>query len=145
MGRTTSPLEQLLEAFDRLDADAGTALFAPDGRLAWVDGHIAEGRTAVRERLSEYFADLTSVTHVIRDSWHLDQVWIAEIEASYVLEDRSIQGPVAKVMILRMRPGGIGDLRVYAAVEPSFHEAEQRHRRERDRGLVVGDWRLPPL
>ncbi|MDQ6608014.1 MAG: nuclear transport factor 2 family protein [Actinomycetota bacterium] len=145
MGRPKSPLEQLLDAFDRLDADACTALFATDGRLSWVDGHVAEGHTAVRARLTEYFDDLTSMTHVVRDSWHLDQVWIAEIDASYVLEDRSLQGPVAKVMILRMRSEGIGDLRVYAAVEPSFHAAEQRHQRERDRGLVVGDWRLPPL
>jgi hypothetical protein len=145
VGRTTSPLEQLLDAFDRLDADACTALFAPDGRISWVDGQVAEGHAAVQARLTEYFNDLTSMTHVIRDSWHQDHVWIAEIDASYVLEDQSLQGPVAKAMILRMRPEGIGDLRVYAAVEPSFHEAERRHERERHRGLVVGDWRLPPL
>ncbi len=145
MGSTKSPLEQLLEAFDRLDADACTALFAPDGRLSWVDGHVAEGRAAIRARLTEYFGDLTSTTHAIRDSWHQDQVWIGEIDATYVLEDQSLQGPVAKAMIVRMRPAGIGELRVYAAVEPSFHEAEHRHQRERDRGLAVGDWRLPPL
>jgi hypothetical protein len=145
VGSTTSPLEQLLEAFDRLDADACTALFAPDGRLSWVDGHVAQGHAAVRACLTEYFNDLTSTTHTIRDSWQQGQVWIAEIDASYVLEDRSLQGPVSKVMILRMRPEGIGDLRVYAAVEPSFHAAELSHQRARERGLVVGDWRLPPL
>lgn len=143
--RAESPLADLLSAFDRLDAEACTALFAPHGRLGWVDGHVADGHAAVRACLTEYFADLSSTQHVLRDAWHQDQVWIGQIDASYVLKDRSHQGPVSKVMILRIGPDGIEDARVYAAVEPSFHEAADRRGRERDRGLLVGEWRLPPL
>jgi hypothetical protein len=62
-----------------------------------------------------------------------------------VLADDSILGPVAKVFIVRMAPGGIDELRVYAAVEPSFHEARIRHERERNSGMIVGGPWVPPL
>ena len=140
-----SPLEQFLRAFDRLDADACGALFAADGRLRYVDGHVEEGAQAVRECLRRYFADLRSSEHVVRDQWHLEDVWIAEVEAGCVLADHSILGPVSKVFVIRMSQEGIADLRVYAAGEPGFHEASLRHERERHRGILVGGWRLPPL
>ncbi len=140
-----SPLELFLRAFDRLDADECAALFVDDGRLRYVDGRVDEGAAAVRERLREYFADLSSTTHTLREHWHEDRVWIGEIEASYVLADHSMLGPVSKVFIVRAAPDGIEDLRVYAAVEPSFHEARLRHERERDRGVIVGGRWMPPL
>lgn len=140
-----SPLELFLRAFDRLDADACAALFANGGRLRYVDGRVDEGVAAVRERLCEYFADLSSTAHTLREHWHEDGVWIGEIEASYVLADHSLLGPVSKVFIVRMAPDGIKDLRVYAAVEPSFHETRVRHERERDRGMTVGGHWVPPL
>lgn len=140
-----SPLDSFLRAFDRLDADACAALFAEQGRLRYVDGHVDEGLVAVRKRLREYFADLHSATHTLRGHWHEERVWINEVEARYVLADQSSLGPVSKVLVVRMAPAGIEDLRVYAAVEPSFHEATNRHERERDRGMKVdGRW-LPPL
>jgi hypothetical protein len=139
-----SPLARFLGAFDRLDADACSALFAVDGRLRYIDGHVEHGRTAVRERLRTYFADLRSTEHIVREHWHCDRVWIAEVEASYVLADHSILGPVSKVFIMRMAGGSIQDLRVYAAGEPSFHEAAIRHESERSRGFLLGGrWTLP--
>jgi hypothetical protein len=140
-----SPLELFLRAFDRLDADACAALFADGGRLGYVDGRVDEGAATVRERLREYFADLSSTTHTLREHWHEDRVWIGEIEASYVLADRSLLGPVSKVFIVRMAAEGIEDLRIYAAVEPSFHETRIRHEREQYRGMMVGGRWLPPL
>ncbi len=139
-----SPLELFLHAFDRLDADGCAALFAQHGRLRYVDGRVEEGVAAVRDRLREYFADLSSTTHTLLDHWHEDRVWIGELQASYVLADQSLLGPVSKVFIVRMAPEGIEDLRVYAAGEPSFHETELRHEREHGRIVVDGRW-LPPL
>src|SRR4051794_17871284 len=107
-----SPLDRFLRTFDRLDADAGAALFADDGRLRYVDGRVAEGARAVRERLRNYFTDLRSTEHVVHDHWQCDGVWIGEVEASYVLADQSILGPVSKVFVIRMAPEGIADLRV---------------------------------
>ena len=140
-----SPLEQFLRAFDRLDADACAASFAADGRLRYVDGRVEEGAQAVRECLRSYFADLRSTEHVVHEHWHCGGVWIGEVEASYVLADHSILGPVSKVFVIRMSQEGIADLRVYAAGEPGFHEASLRHERERHRGILVGGRRLPPL
>lgn len=140
-----SPLDLFLRAFDRLDADACAALFADGGRLRYVDGRADEGAAAVRERLREYFADLSSTTHTLRDHWHEDGVWIGGLEASYVLADHSLLGPVSKVFVVRAGPDGIEDLRVYAAVEPSFHQTRIRHERDRDRGWMVGGRWVPPL
>ncbi len=140
-----SPLELFLLAFDRLDADACAAMFAEDGRLRYVDGRVDEGAAAVRGRLLEYFSDLSSTAHTLREHWHEDGVWIGEIEVSYVLADHSILGPVSKVFIVRMASDGIEELRVYAAVEPSFHEARIRHERERNSGMMLGGRWVPPL
>jgi len=140
-----SPLELFLRAFDRLDADGCAALFADHGRLRYVDGRVDEGAEAVRERLREYFADLSSTTHTVRESWHEDPVWIGEVETRYVLADHSILGPVSKAFIRRVAPGGIGELRVYAAVEPAFHETRIRHESEREQGMMVGGRWVPPL
>jgi hypothetical protein len=142
---TTSPLQRFLSMFDRLDADACAALFAADGRLRFVDGRVAHGTSAVRECLSSYFAELRSTEHTVGVHWHFDRVCIGEVEATYVLADNSRLGPVSKVFVARTRDDAIEDLRVYAAGEPSFHDAVIRHERERLRGdLVRGRW-IPPL
>lgn len=141
---TRSPLERFLRAFDQLDADACAALFAVDGRLRYIDGHVEHGRTDVRECLRKYFADLRSTEHIVHEQWHRDRVWIGEVEARYVLADQSILGPVSKVFVMRMAGDAIQDLRVYAAGEPSFHETAIRHESERRRGFLVGGrWTLP--
>jgi hypothetical protein len=141
---TPSPLGRFLGTFDRLDADACAALFAVDGRLRYADGHVERGRTAVRDCLRHYVADLRSTEHIVHECWHCDRVWIGEVEARYVLADHSILGPVSKVFVMRMTGDAIQDLRVYAAGEPAFHEAAIRHERERNRGFLVGGrWTLP--
>ena len=142
---TRSPLERFLRTFDRLDADACAAMFAPDGRLGFADGRVERGTTAVRDCLRAYFADLRATEHVVRGLWHVDRAWIGEVEASYVLADHSKLGPVSKVFVMRMRDKDIEDLRVYAAGSPSFHEAVIRHEHERLRGDLVGGRWIPPL
>jgi hypothetical protein len=140
-----SPLQRFLGMFDRLDAEGCAALFAVDGRLRFVDGRVAHGRSAVLERLRSCFADLRSTEHAVGAHWQFDRVFISEVEARYVLADNSRLGPVSKVFVARTRNDAIEDLRVYAAGEPSFHEAVIRHERERLRGdLVRGRW-IPPL
>jgi hypothetical protein len=142
---TPSPLRRFLGTFDRLDADACAAQFTHDGLLRYLDGHVEQGRTAVRECLRNYFADLRSTEHIVREHWHLDRVWIGEVEARYVLVDHSILGPISKVFVMRMAGDAIQDLRVYAAGEPSFHEAAIRHESERSRGFLIGGRWTPPL
>jgi hypothetical protein len=139
---TDTPLELFLQAFDRLDADGCAALFADHGRLRYVDRQIDEGALAVHHRLREYFADLSSTTHTVRESWHEDRVWVGEVEASYVLADHSILGPVSKVVFLRMASGDIEELWVYAAVEPFVSRGQDpprtRAQQRDDGGRAVG-------
>jgi hypothetical protein len=140
-----TPLERFLDEFDRLDADACAAVFAPDGRLRFADGRVEHGTAAIRAALRGYFADLRSTDHRMEALWHVESAWIAEVDANYVLADHSLHGPVSKVFVARMRADLIDDLRVYAAGEPSFHEAAVRHELESGRGTFVGGRWMPPL
>jgi hypothetical protein len=140
-----SPLVEFFACFDRLDTDACAAMFAEHGRLWSANGNVAEGRVAVRECLREAHAELTSATHVLREQWHQGHTWIGQLDARYVLVDQSIARPVSQVAIMRMAPDGVEDLRAYAAIESSLHEARVRRERDRDRGLLVAGHWLPPL
>ncbi len=139
-----SPIDTFLRAFDRLDPDACAALLTDHGRFRYVDGHVDEGPAAVRDQLREDFADLDSTVHTLHGQWHDDGVWIAEVEASYVLADHSELGPLSLALIVRASPAGIEDIRVYTAVEPWFRETMVQHR-EYDQGTMVGGHWLPPL
>ena len=136
-----SPIDQLLAAVDRLDVDGVMALTAPDVRLLTTDGRQAQGADAVRAALDETLSGLRSSSHRITADWHVDDAWIAEAEADYVLDDRMELNAVPRVIIVREGSGGIHDLRVYGA-----HE---RPLREHDTGEEWGTWIrgrwIPPL
>jgi hypothetical protein len=46
---------------------------------------------------------------------HVDKAWIAEVEASYTLQDWLQLNEVPRAFVLREGPIGITDLRVYGA------------------------------
>ena len=137
---TPSPVDRLLTALDELDADAAAAMFAVDGRLLTADGRRAEGVEAIRALLGDFLGQLRSTAHVTTAHWHQDEVWIAEVEASYVLRDWLKLTDLPRVFILRDAPGGYADLRVYGAHE----RALASHRSGGDTMPVGGLW-LPPL
>jgi hypothetical protein len=135
-----SPIEQLLGAFDRRDLEAAMALIAPDCRLLVVDGRRAEGSVAVREVFTDYFETLHSAAHRITAQWHLDDVWIAEVEATYELPDRARLGALPRAFVLRDGPDGVVELHAYGARERPLSD-----RRTGDGGLRIdGRW-IPPL
>lgn len=135
-----SPIERLVEAMDRLDVDALVALFSPAGRLMTADGRHAQGAHALRELLAEFFGALRSTTHTITSGWHQDNVWIAEIAASYELRDWLQLKDLPRVFIVRSEPEGIEDLRVYGA-----HEHPIAEHRTGEEGMWVGRRWIPPL
>jgi hypothetical protein len=137
---TGSPIEQLIGAFDELDREAAMALLAPDTKLLSADGRRAEGTKAVRELMTDFFAALRSSTHLITAQWHEGDVWIAEIEASYELEDRVRIGPLPRAFIVRDGPHGIAELRVYGANERRLADEGSGE----DGMWLSGRW-LPPL
>jgi SnoaL-like domain len=135
-----SPIEQLLKAIDELDVDAAMALAAPDIRFLTADGRHGEGTTAVRDLISEFVSDLRSTTHRITAQWHQDNVWIAELEASYELRDYLQLKALPRAVVVRVGPGGIADLRVYGA-----HERPLMEHRTGEEGMWVGGRWVPPL
>jgi hypothetical protein len=137
---TESPIEKLLRAFDNADLDAVSALFAPEGRLLTVDGQRAEGSAAVRVALARLFAMLHSTSHRITAQWHQDNVWIAEVEADYELQDRLQLNGVLRAIVLYEGPDGIEDMRVYGARERPLAE-----HRAGEEGMWIRQRWIPPL
>jgi len=135
-----SPIAQLLAAIDAFDVEAAVALFARDARLLSVDGRRAEGAGAVRELLADLFNVLRSSAHQITAQWHQQNVWIAEVDATYELKEDMLKITRPRAFVLYDGPDGFVDLHVYGAHEPPLAD---RHTNEGDMRLG-GRW-IPPL
>jgi hypothetical protein len=129
-----------MRVMDTRDVDAMMALMAADCRLMTVDGRRAEGAEAVRALLSEFFGELRSTTHRITAEWHPDDVWIAEVAASYELRDWLQLNELPRVFVVRAGAGGITDVRAYGA-----HEHPLTDHRSGEEGMWVGTRWIPPL
>jgi hypothetical protein len=135
-----SPLKRILEAIDRFDADAAMKLMAPDVRFMTVDGRRAEGFGPTRELLDSFLSDVRSMSHQVTSQWHLDDAWIAEVNATYVLQDHLEIRDRPRAFVVRVGPEGVTDVRAYGARERPLMD----HRTGED-----GTWRrerwIPPL
>ena len=135
-----SPLTRWLEAIDRLDAEAAVEGLAPDARMLAADGTQAHGARPAGGLMGAFLSRLTSVSHRITAQWHVDDVWIAEVEATYELTDHYQTGPLPRAVIVRAGPEGITELRVYGA-----HERPITEHRTGEEGMWVGGRWVPPL
>jgi hypothetical protein len=135
-----SPLEQLLAAIDALDIEAVMALVGSEPRFLAADGRRASGAKEVRELVTELLSALRSTTHRITAAWHVDDVWIAEVDADYELQDFLELKALPRVFILRTGEGGIADLRAYGA-----HEHPLTEHRTGEEGMWIGTRWVPPL
>jgi hypothetical protein len=135
-----SPIDQLLEAIDKLDVESVLAMFAPDGQLLTVDGRRANGIDGVRELLQSYLGMLRHTTHRVTAQWHQDDVWIAEVQASYELRDFLRMSGLERALVLRAGAGGITDLHIYGA-----HERLLSEQHAGSEGLWIGERWVPPL
>jgi len=135
-----SPIDRLLAAIDSRDVNAVMALAAPDIRLLVVDGRRGEGLDSVRAIVTAFLGSLRSTSHRITSSWHLDDVWIAEVEADYELPDYLELRALPRVFVVRARNGEITDLRVYGA-----HERPVTEHRTGEEGMWIGGHWVPPL
>lgn len=144
---TGSPIQRLLDAVDALDLDAAIALAAPQARLMTVDGRQAHGREAVLKLLADFLAGVRSVQHRITSLWHEDDVWLAEVEGMYELQDGFQTGWLPRMFVLREGPEGILDLRVYGAHEQPLQHSEPDVERTvaDERGIRIGERWIPPL
>jgi hypothetical protein len=133
-------MEQLLEAIDKLDVQAVMAQLAPDPRILVVDGRRADGTKAARELFTEFLGALRNTAHRITAQWHVDDVWIAEVEASYELQDYLKLNALPRAFILRIGAEGIAELRAYGA-----HEQPLTDHRTGEEGMWIGTRWIPPL
>jgi hypothetical protein len=135
-----SPLSQWLEAIDRLDADAADSMLAPDVQLLTADGQQASGATAASELIAAFLSRLQSVSHQVTAQWHVDDVWIAEVQATYELTDHFQTSRLPRVVIVRASPEGITEVRLYGA-----HERPLTDHPTGEEGMWVGGRWVPPL
>ena len=134
-------MHEFLRALDALDLDSAVALFAPDASLTTAYGDAAEGRDRVRDVLGTLLRELRATHHEVTAEWHPeDGVWIAEMSATYELDDYSQRGPFQRAIIVRASDGGITEMRIYGAHELRLPEAGRQYAEVR----AAGGW-LPTL
>jgi hypothetical protein len=135
-----SPIERLLSAVDELDIDRAMAVFAPECRMLVADGRRADGLDEVRTLMTDAMSALRSTSHRITSQWHEDGTWIAEVDATYELQDSVQTGVLPRAFVARDGPQGIADLRVYGA-----HERPLAEQRTGEEGIRIGGRWIPPL
>ena len=135
-----SPIEALLGAFDTLEVDAVLALCAPDIRVRTADGRAAEGTAGVRELVASLVSELRSTSHRVVAEWHVDEVWIAEVESSYELRDWLQLNRLPRAYVVHRGPDGIREVHAYGA-----HERPLTEHRTGDEGSWLGGRWIPPL
>ena len=116
------------------------ALMAPDARVLVADGRRAEGTEAVRQLVGDFLGQLRSTTHRITAQWHQQDVWIAEVDASYELRDWLQLNGLPRAFVVRASPDGVSELRTYGA-----HEHRLSERPTGEKGTWVGGQWIPPL
>jgi SnoaL-like protein len=135
-----SPIEQLLGAIENRDVEAAMALMAPDCELLAVDGRRAEGAEEVRQLFADLLATLRSTTYRVTAQWHQDDVWIAEVEGTYELQDRLKLGPLPRAFVLRDGSEGFVEFHAYGARERPLTDYATAEKEMR----LGGHW-IPPL
>jgi SnoaL-like protein len=135
-----SPIEQVLQAVDKLDLEGAVELFAEDAQFSIVDGRRAEGTEQIRALLSDYLSKLRSTSHRITRQWHVDDFWIAEVESDYEMRDYLQINDLPRAWIVRHGSGGLAEIHVYGA-----HETPLDQHRTGNEGMWIGGRWVPPL
>jgi hypothetical protein len=93
----------------------------------------------VRALLADFLGTLYSTTHRVTAEWHVDGVWIAEVDAAYEFKDRLRRGGLPRAFVARGGPDGLSDVRAYGAHEDRLDDDWS------GQGLMfAGHW-MPPL
>jgi hypothetical protein len=137
---TNSPLVALVAALGQRDLDAALGLCSPACRLATADGRRAEGRAGVRSLLASFLAEVRSATYAVTAQWHQDNVWFAEVLATYEMQDWLRLESLPRAFVVRTDGAGICDVRVYGA-----HERRLTDHRSGEESYRLGGQLLLPL
>jgi hypothetical protein len=125
---------------DALDAEGASAVLAPTVRVLMADGRRAQGQPEVTGLIADFLSRVRRMSHRVITEWQVDDVWIAELEATYELTDYFDTGTLPRVVIARVDGQGITELRVYGA-----HEHPLSEHSTGEEGMWVGGRWVPPL
>ena len=133
-----SPLAEVLAAIDHLDIERVVALSAPDCRLTTVDRRQAHGRAEAGQLLSRFLSQVRSTRHEITSQWHVDDTWIAEVLASYEMQNWLKIEALPRVFVLQSGPDrGSRTYRVYGTNEHDLSGQGSGDETERIGGRLV--------
>ena len=112
-------LETTYEALDAKDVDAFVAQLTPGAELRFGNGATIEGRVAIRDALTEFFAAIDSVSHAFTSQLRVDDTLVIEQMVTYTRRDGSaIVLPAATV--LELTDGKADRMQMYVDVSPVF-------------------------
>jgi hypothetical protein len=137
---SASPIERFIDAIDVLDVETAVTLMGPDCVLLTTTGDTAEGAGPVSKLLAEFLDPVRSTAHRILTHWHVDDVWIAEVEADYELTNDTRIGSLPRAIFWASQPNGSAVVHFYGAHEGAIRDLGK----PAGAMLLDGHW-IPPL
>jgi len=109
----------MFEPADRLDVDGWCGHLAEDVHFRFGNAEPLQGRPAVREAVSQFFATLKGLRHEILEDWAIDDRVIQRLQVTYTRPDDS-QVTVPAVNILRIDGELIAEYLIYVDLAPLY-------------------------
>ena len=114
-------LEPLFAAIDAKDAKAFAAFLTEKAKFRFGSAPAAEGRANIEAAVSDFFASLAGLSHVVNAVVTKDDMLFCEGETTYTRHDgRQVTVPFADVFVYEGEK--IADYRIYADLGPLFEE-----------------------
>lgn len=108
---------RIFTVVDAKDADGFAGFFADDGVLRFGNAEPLQGRGAIQEAISQFFATIKGLEHQVMNEWIYGDTVIAELEVTYHRhDDKSVTIPA--VSIYQQHDNMITDHRVYLDLAP---------------------------
>jgi ketosteroid isomerase-like protein len=105
-------IRDLFRCVDAKDSDGWIEFLAPDARFRFGNAAVVEGRTAIHEAITAFFASISELRHDLVDVWHHPDTVICRGEVIYTRLDGSTLS-IPFVNVLKLDGGLIRDYLVY--------------------------------
>ncbi len=114
-------LEPLFAAIDAMDAAAFTGFLTEDASFRFGSAPPARGKAGIEAAVSEFFASLAGLSHVVTAVVTRDDMLFCEGETTYTRHDgKKVVVPFADVF--EYENGKIAEYKIYADLAPLFAE-----------------------